>query len=81
MLCVLAFLLQQLEHLHELAEHEHLLAFGDERIEQFEQRLGLAGGGIVADELGMAANLAQARERGEHVHLALVDALRRRRPA
>jgi hypothetical protein len=39
--------------------------------EQFEQRLGLAAGAVVADELRMAADLAQARERGEDVHLAL----------
>ena len=38
-----AFLLEQLEHLHELAEDENLLAFGQQRVEQFEQRFGLAG--------------------------------------
>ena len=65
-----------LQHLHELRENENFLAVGHERIEQFEQRVGLAAGGVAADERGMAADLAQARERGEHVHLALVQALR-----
>ena len=68
----LAFRFEQLQHLHELAEHEDFLAFGDERFEQFEQRLGFAGNGIVADQLRMAANLAQPRERGQDMHLALV---------
>ena len=71
---VLAFLFEQLEHLHKLAEDEHLLALGQQRFEQFEQRLGLAGSGVVADQLRMAANLAQARERGQHMNLALVEA-------
>ena len=75
MLPRLTFLFQQVQHLHELAEDQNFLAFGNQRVEQFKQRLGLAGRGVVADELRMAANLAQARERGQHVHLALVEAL------
>src|SRR5579862_4133533 len=59
------FLLQQFEHLHKLAEHQDLLSFSDQRVEQLEQRLGLARSGIVADKFGVATNLAQSRERGQ----------------
>ena len=43
--------------------------------EQLEQGLGFARGGVVADEFGVAADLAQAGEGGQHVDLALVEAL------
>ncbi len=71
----LAFLFKQLQHLHELAENQNLLAVGNQRVEQFKERLGLAAGGVAADQRRMAADLAQPRERGQNVHLALVDAL------
>ena len=47
---LVAFLFQQLQHLHKLAEDENLLALGQQRVEQFKQRFGLAGSRIVADE-------------------------------
>jgi len=37
------------------------------RVEQFKQGFRLAGRGVVAHELRVAANLAQARQRREHV--------------
>ena len=45
-----AFLFEDLQHLHELREDEHLLAVGHERVEQFKQRVGLAAGGVAAHE-------------------------------
>src|SRR6058998_3362285 len=66
---------KELEHLHELAEEEDLLALRDERVEQFEQGLGFAGEGVAADEFGMAADLAQAGEGGQDMDFALVEAL------
>ena len=74
-LMLAALLFQQEQHPHELAEHQHLLPFGDQRIQQLEQGLRLAGGGVAADELRVAADLAQTRERGEHMYLALIEAL------
>ncbi len=71
-----AVLFEQFQHPDELRENQNLLAVGHQRVEQFKQRVGLAAGGVAADERRVAANLAQARERSEHVHLALVDALR-----
>ena len=66
---------EEAKHLHELREDEDLLPFGDERFEQFEERVGLAAERVVADELRVAANLAQARERGQYVHLGFGEAL------
>ena len=49
------------------------MPLGVERLEQFEERLGLARAEalLAAGERRMAANLAQARERGEDVHARL----------
>jgi hypothetical protein len=56
-----------------LAEDENLLAFGQQRLEKFEQGLGLAGSAIVTDELRVAADLAQAGKRCKDVNLAFVE--------
>src|SRR5438552_2961297 len=69
---LLAFLLQQLQHLHELAEQQDLLPFSYQRIEQLKQSLGLAGNRIAPHEFRVAANLAQPRQRSQHMDLALI---------
>jgi hypothetical protein len=72
----------EVEHLHELREDEHLVAFLDERLEEVEQRGELGALGLIfvrflfrlrADERGVAANLPQAHERGEDVEAGLVE--------
>ena len=70
---LLEFGLENLEHLDELREDEHLVPGGVERLEQLEERRGLARAEalLAAGERGMAANLAQAGERGEDVHARL----------
>ena len=70
-----AFFFENVQHLHELREHEHLLPFRHQRIEQFKQSIRLAGSCVAADERRMAAYLSQPGERGEDVHLALVEPL------
>ena len=40
---------EKLEHLHELAEDEDFLAFGEQRFEEFEKGIGLAGSGVAAE--------------------------------
>ena len=65
-----AFLFQDLKHLNKLAEHQDLLSFGQQRLKQFEQRFGLAGWGIVADQVRVAADLPQPGERRQHVDFA-----------
>jgi hypothetical protein len=74
-LALAAFGLQNLEHLDELAEDEDLLSFSQQWLQQFEQRLGLAGRTVVAYQFRMAADLAQARETSEDVNLAFVESL------
>ena len=51
------------------------MPFGDQRVQQLEQGLRLAGRGVAADELRVAADLAQPREGGQHMYLALIEAL------
>ena len=74
-LAVPAFSFEQFQHLHELAEHENFLALGEQRFEQFEQRFGFAGSGVVSHELRVAANLAQPGERRQDVHFAFAQAV------
>ena len=69
-----AFLLQDFQHLDKLAEEQNLLALRHQRLEQFKKRVRLAGGGIVADQLRMAANLAQAGQRRQDVNGASLQA-------
>src|SRR5439155_27077167 len=59
-LALTAFFLKQLEHLHKLTEQEDLLTFGQQRLEQLKQSLGLAGNRIVSDQIWVAASLAHA---------------------
>ena len=59
----------------ELAEDQHLLALGQERFQKFEEGLGLPRESVVAHQLRVAADLAQPGEGGQHVHLALGQAL------
>ena len=63
--------LEELQHLHELGEEQDLVAGSQDGLEQLEERLGLARNAVVADEPWMAANLAQAGERCQDVHLGL----------
>ena len=63
--------LQELQHLHELGEQQDLVAGSQDGLEQFEKGLGLARNAVVADEPGMAADLTQAGERRQDVHLGL----------
>ena len=72
-LALLTLRFQQLQHLNELAEDEHFLAFRQEGIHS-SNRFRFAGGRIVADQLRVAANLAQTGKRGEHMDFALVQA-------
>ncbi len=67
-----AFGLENSQHLDELAEDEHLLAFRQQRLQQFEQRFRFSRRAVVANQLRMAADLAQASERGQHMNFALV---------
>ena len=68
---------QALETLHELREHQHLLALIVQRLDELPERVELAGAGGVrgARERGMAADLAQARELGEDRDLPALQAL------
>src|SRR4029077_10173646 len=70
--------LDQLQALDELREQQHLVAFGQERLQQLEQRLELAGAEPVAaaGKCRVAADLAEPRERGEHRHAVAVEPLR-----
>ena len=70
-----AFFLEDLQHLNKLAEDEDLLSFVQQRLQEFEQCFSLAGRRIVADEVRVAANLAQTREGREDVHFTFGDAL------
>jgi hypothetical protein len=74
-LAVAALFFQKLKHLDELAEDKNLLAFSEERFEQLEKGVGFSRGGIVADQLGVATDLAQTSERGQDVHFAFGEAL------
>ena len=62
-----------------LAEDQDLLSFGQQRLQQFEQRFGFPRSAVVADQLRMAADLTQARERGQHMNFALVEPFLRNR--
>ena len=68
--------LQKLQQAHELREHQHLVTLGEQRLEDLDQRLELAGAEarVAAGERGMAADLAQARERREHGDLVALHA-------
>ena len=69
----LEFGLEDFQHLNELRENEDLVAGGVKRLQQFEERRGLARAQalLTASEGGMAANLAKTGQGGEHVHARL----------
>ena len=67
-----AFLFQQMEHLHKLAEHQDLLTFGQQRSSNSKSV------SVLPEAVSLPTrrtDLAQAGEGGQHVHLAFVDAL------
>src|SRR5439155_20340343 len=70
--------LDELQALDELREQQHLVAFLEQRLQELEQRLELARAQAVAaaGERRVAADLAEARERGEHRHAVALEPLR-----
>src|SRR2546430_5481424 len=71
---------EELQALDELREHEDLVPLGEKRVEQLEERVELPGSqrGPPAREGRVAADLAQAGERGEDIDPVLPEAARRR---
>src|SRR5207244_10683124 len=71
---------EELEARDELREHEDLVPLGEKRVEQLEERVELPGSqrGPPAREGRVAADLAQAGERGEDIDPVLPEAARRR---
>ena len=69
-----AIFFQNFQHLHKLAKDQNFFTLCDQWLEQVEERIGFTGGGVVAYECGVTANLAQSREGGEHLHSAFGDA-------